>query len=358
MEQKESFVSNLDNIPNQFVSLLKNRIYNRYRFDAFVLSNQKVIDAIKDADDRGADITGHVGTHARNKIDGLKGVDCVPGNHGKNWVACEKSPSGGDPGKCAVYVGSEQPTNYAYGNRGVGVMIENDKNLFLDNYHAITSTSPEKEQKTIITDTPVANKTYSSKAVDLNESRALRIAKTAKKTDKERHVYVRSMNWNDETVTQAMVDAAKSGADVQLLVNRSALTREGTEQLKEMGDAGAQVKVFDPAGKKRNILHAKDIIRVIGDDDYMYLTSNANITQKGVDEKNLETIIPKNKEITLAAINDFKRVQKECVALDEAVPLYEEYCNQQKEKKSKKRKLSFNGVEDQTKTKKSKKNSK
>ena len=152
-----------------------------------------------------------------------------------------------------------------------------------------------------------------------------------------------------------MVDAAKSGADVQLLVNRSALTREGTEQLKEISDAGAEVKVFDPAGKKRNILHAKDIIRVVGDDDYMYLTSNANVTQKGADEKNLETIIPKNKEITLAALNDFKRVQKECVSLDEAVPLYENFCNQNKEKKSKKRKLSFRSVNDQPKKKKIKK---
>ena len=137
------------------------------------------------------------------------------------------------------------------------------------------------------------------------------------------------MNFNDKDMANALSQAAKSGADTRLVVNKTALTKYGIPLLKQMAQDGVQVYVFYPAQGSRLIQHKKELIR-----NDLYVISNANFTDEGDSQRNLETYFPGDAQLVADAKVDFERVQNRCVSWEKALELYEA----DKEKAAKKKK--------------------
>jgi phosphatidylserine/phosphatidylglycerophosphate/cardiolipin synthase-like enzyme len=277
--------------------------------DAFIFTNEHILESIKKAKHNGAHIEVNVGSFAKNREFiarlremGIK-VNSVPHLHMKRILISEKDPSLGSPGKTTTFMGSSNLSYYAYRNFEVVTTARDAKEYFMANFKnhqtLADQKTPEKKEKLNVIDTPCGLQLFTSRTYRLSESKALRINKLANSTNKNRVLYISSMSWNAPFVTNALINAHEKGVEVKVIVNGSAL-KGGNEQLNILHAAGVPVFVFDPKGKKRILQHSKLLLRFDGDDT-LVINSTANVTPQGDEELNLDEYNP-NKQVA----QDFK----------------------------------------------------
>lgn len=325
-EEKEQavvrFLTPKDNLPYVMRDAYKEPGLKNYKVDAFVFSQKGVIDAMNDAvADRGAEVDLYVGIHHQNKMDAYKPtkVKRCKNMHGKSIVGLDCSPSKGEPKEALFIMGSPNFSDAVWptGNQEVMVEVKGDVPLTKKAYQLIRSNSLVTD-KEIIQNTPTKRDVYSSKKTALNKSRAQRVLTVADSTDADRIAWASTMNFNDDDMADALSKAAESGADTRLIVNKSALTKNGIPLLKKMHEDGVKISVFYPQDGSRRIQHSKELIR-----KDLYVISNANFTDEGDFQKNLETYFPSDKKLIADAKVNFERVEQECVTLDKALELLE-----------------------------------
>jgi hypothetical protein len=276
-------------------------------FDTLVFTNQNLGNALKKAHENDTHIEGTLGTHHSNKnmeaffdennID----VQKKSQNHLKRFLISEKDPRFGSPGKCIVYEGSANPTNYAYNNFETLIQTKNDKPFFMEHFKNHTNVmndvtnSPSK--KKLVECTPEKGKhAFGSQEYKLNQSKALRIQKLANSTNTQRSLYITSMNWDSLDITQAVIDAQKSGVSIKVILNKSALEGKGKEQLAQMDAAGVPIYIYDAGEKNRTIQHTKVIVRIDGS-SYLVIHPTGNITPEGDKEHNTDSYYTESEEL-------------------------------------------------------------
>lgn len=315
------FLSSKNDLPYVLRDAYKDSELKTYKVDAFVLSQKDVINAMNEAVESGDSVDLSVGGHHQNKMDQYK-VTTVRRDknmHGKNIVGLDISPSKGEPKKALFITGSANPTDAIWptGNIESVVEVKGDIALAKKAYKLMRSDSLVTD-KEIVQSTPTKRDVYSSRKTALNKSRAERVLTVAHDTGDDRIAWASTMNINDQDMSNALCDAAKSGADTRLIVHKTALTRNGLPLLNKMAEAGVQVFVFYPSDDSRKIQHKKELIR-----KDLYITSNANFTDEGDSQQNLETYFPDDKQLIESAKKDFERVQADCVPLEKARELFE-----------------------------------
>lgn len=276
-------------------------------FDTFVFTNQQLANTMKKAHDNGAHIEGTLGTHWCNKnIENFfdtndMNVNTVSQNHLKRFLLSEKNPHFGSPGKHTVYVGSANPTNYAYNNHETMTKTENDKEFFMEHFkdhmnlvHNVeTCTSAEKK---VLECTPTKKNTaFGSRENALIASKIERVRTLIKSKNEQRILYISSMTWNSAEMTQALIDAQQSGVTIHVIVDRCALEGKGKEQLMQMHKAHVPIHVYDSGENNRTIQHSKVMVRIDGP-DYLVINSTANMTPEGDKENNSDSYHNKNTE--------------------------------------------------------------
>jgi hypothetical protein len=325
------FVTNKDDIPGKIVDFLENKENKNIAMNALVITNPRVIKAIND---RKNSVTGRVGGHYMTDFSKVPGLTRDANEHGKNFCSEEN---------CLVSTANPSNSIYEHGNKEAMVIVEGDPDLAKTMYKQMTSTSPIKENKNIVNTTPKKNESFSSRKTRLNASRAKRILNVANRGNKNSFVYARTMNINDQDMTNALATAAKNDVDTRLLVNKSSLTKNGLPLLHKMHNAGVKIHVFDPQEEKRSIMHVKDIVT-----NKLYIIGNANYTEEGDKLNNNDTYFPNDKKLIKAAKKDFKKVEKESVPFKNAIELSKAV----QEKKAAKRKLDFDAKKPATKKQK------
>jgi len=322
-EEKEygstRFFSSIDNIPYVLRDAYKDKDLKNYTSQAFVFSQDGVIGAMNKAVLRGATVNLSVGIHHQNKMGRYEATttSCSKDMHGKNIAGLECSPSKGESTKAVFITGSANPSDAIWptGNMEAVVEVRGDVELTQKACRLMRDDSLTAH-KGVVLNTPDKREVYSSQNILLNESRALRVRSVAKESGDDRIVWASTMNINDQAMTDALCEASQSGADTRLVVNKSALTKKGIPLVKKMADSGVNVKVFYPVDGSRIIQHKKELIR-----NDLYVISNANFTDEGDSQKNLETYFPCDTQLISDAKIDFERVEKKCVTLEKALEL-------------------------------------
>ncbi len=329
------FLTPKDNLPYVMRDAYKEPGLKNYKVDAFVFSQIGVIGAMNDAVGRGAVVDLSVGIHHQNKMNQYKVTTIRQDKavHGKNIAALDMSPSKGEPKEALFITGSANPTDAVWptGNQEVIVEVKGDVQLTTKAYQLMRSNSLVAE-KNILLYTPDKRDVYSSQNTALNKSRAKRILTVADSTDNDRILWLSTMNFNDQDMADALSKTAESGADTRLTVNKTALTKHGIPLLKDMADKGVKVRVFYPNDGSRKIQHTKELIR-----NDLYVVSNANFTDEGDSQKNLETYFPHDEQLINYAKQEFERFQEECVTLDKALTLLKETAEKKKAKAAEKK---------------------
>jgi hypothetical protein len=327
-----SFFSNKDNIPYHMRDAYNDAAYHNYMVESFVYNQSMVIDAMnKSVTDRNAKVELAVGGHCHNKMErySVSSIKRDTNLHGKNLVAFDCSPSKQEPKKSLLITGSANATDAIWpnGNAEVVVVVEDDHELAKEACRLVRSNS-FIDDKDIVKITPTKSTIFTSFKVDLNKSRAQRIDNVAKRDGDDRIVWASTMNINDTTITNALCNAAESGVDTRLTVHKTALTKNGIPLLRQAQDKGVKVNVFSPEEGSRIIHHKKDLIT-----NDLYIISNANFTDEGDKQKNLETYFPKNKELIEQAKQDYERVQAQCTSLEKALEQQAVVAQKKEEKK-------------------------
>lgn len=315
-----SFLSNKDAIPYHMSNVYKNDDYNNYVMESFVCNQPTVIESMNSAVERGATVNLTVGSHSSNKMDAYK-VSYVKRDkniHCKNIVAFDCSPSKQEPTKSFIMTGSANATDAIWpnGNTEAVVVVENDHELAKQTYN-LTRSFSFSDDKNVVKITPTKNMVFSSYKTKLNESRAQRVNNVAQRDGDDRIAWASTMNINDAGMVNALCNAAENGVDTRLTVHKTALTKNGTPLLQKAEEKGVKVNVFFPEEGSRIIHHKKDLIT-----KDLYVSTNANFTDEGDKQKNLETYFPGNTLLVDKAKQDFERVEKTCISLDKALELH------------------------------------
>lgn len=281
---------------------------NFVSFDTLVFTNQTLINALEVAHDNDAHVEGTCGTHWCNRkilssFD-KKDIDVSrkSQNHLKRFLCSEKDPRLGSPGKCVIYEGSANPTNYAYHNDELLVRTENDKLFFMDHYNNHSDVMDDvaaltlSEKKVLELTPQKQNQAFGSHENLLSASKKLRVQNLITSTNEQRMLYISSMSWNSTDMTQALIDAHKSGVSVKVILDRSALTGNGKDQLAQMHTAGVPIYVYYPGKNSRNIQHMKVMLRIDGS-EYLVVNSTANMTPEGDKESNIDSYYPQSEQM-------------------------------------------------------------
>lgn len=293
-------------------------------FDTLVFTNQQVANTLKKAHDNGAHIEGTVGAHWCNKNmetffdENNINVSKAPQNHLKIFGMSEKDPRLGSPGKCSLYEGSANPTQYAYHNFETVIQTKNDKPFFMQHFKNHINALEDKTnvvdihdstEKKVLKFTPQKENTaFGSHENALNASKVIRIQNLIKSKNEQRTLYITSMNWNSVAMTQALIDAHNDGVTIYVILNRSALEGKGKEQLAQMHKAQVPIYIYDSGENKRTIQHSKVMVRIDGP-NYLVVNSTANVTPEGDNENNVDSYYP-----------DSQSIGKEiCVELDKLI---------------------------------------
>lgn len=300
-------------------------------FDALVFTNKTIGNALLNAEENNnANIEGTIGTHWCNKT--MKvffdkndiEVDTIKNNHLKRFLISEKDPRLGSPGKCAIYEGSANPTNYAYNNKEILVQTKNDRKFFMDhfNHHnnivnddSICSLS----EKEVLQLTPrKRNTAFGSNEIILSLSKEKRVQSLIESQNKRRILYITSMNWNSPEMTQALIDAQEDGVIIRVILNHSALKGKGKEQLTEMHNAGVPIFIYNPGKNNRTIQHSKVMLRIDGT-EHLLINSSANMTPEGDKEHNSDSYYPNNKKMVTEVRLELKKfIAEECKSYKKA----------------------------------------
>jgi len=296
-------------------------------FDTLTFTNKSVGDALKTAKDKGACIEGTLGTHYANKNmqmffdENDMNVTKKSQNHLKRFLISEKDPLLGSPGKCTVYEGSANPTNYAYHNYETMIQTKDDKPFFMEHFKDHTnvmhniSRSAASEKKILEITPKKENKAFGSDENILSESKVRRVKTLIKSKNKERVLYITSMNWNSIEMTQALIAAQRSGIIIKVILNSSALKGNGKDQLEQMHKAGVPIYIFDLENSSRNIQHSKIMLRIDGP-EHLVVSSTANMTPEGDRESNIDSYYPEAEQVA----KDVQKSLDELIASDSCKP--------------------------------------
>ena len=334
-----------ENYPDLVKTTYENKNLKSFTAEQFVFSQNKAIESMNAATERGANVYLTVGAHGQNKPTQYKTTTFKrdPEIHGKITVGLEQSPSKGPSKKGTLLFGSANTTNMVWKhnpnkpgaqfNFESGIEIKDDMDIITDTYKMIKSQSPMKpkaEKKTIPT-TPKKLSLYSSKDTNLNESLALRFNNAAEKGGK---AWIRSMTFNDSEIADEL---SKLGPNAEIIVDDSALTKKGIPLLQKMHDANVSVNIFNPKTGSRAKQHAKDVI-IETSDKKTYISSTGNLTNQSDEQRNYQLYVPQNKKLVREAKEDFEKVKKETISLPKALELKKQEQERKRKAKPKKSK--------------------
>lgn len=320
---------------------------NFISFDALVFTNETLGNALKKAKNNGAQIEGTLGTHHSNKTmqnffdKNDINVEKKSQNHLKRFLLSEKDPNLGSPGKHVIIMGSANPTNYAYRNVELYTRTENDKPFFMqhfkDHTNVIKNTDAASEKQIVKYTPQKENKAFGSYDTMLSASKALRVQKLINSKNEQRMLYISSMTWNSPEMTQVLIDAQKNDITIRLILDKSALTGKGKEQVAQMHNAHIPIYIYDPGENSRNIQHSKVMLRIDGT-EYLVINSTANMTPEGDKENNVDSYYPESETMgkTIKYSLDKLIMSDTCKTYEQAITLLAERENK-KESQVKKR---------------------
>ncbi len=335
------FTTNFEvDFPTLVNKALDNKVFNNFALEQFVFNQEKSIKAMNNATERGATVNLTVGSHSHNDVTKYKVTKVKKDStvHGKVTVGLDQSPSKGKPKKGILLLGSANTTNStwmhnpdkpgAQFNFESGMEIKDDMNIITQAYTMVKNQSPIKpmQEKNTIKTTPTKISLFGSKDTSLNKSLALRFKNALNKENVK--VGIRTMTFNDSGVADQLCTL---GEKVDVIVDESALTSNGIPLLQKMHDSGVSVHVFCPKYGSHVKQHAKDII-IESKKQQLYITSTANITKEGDEQRNYQLYVPNNKKVVNDAKKDREKVKKECITLPKALKLKEEKNERKKEK--------------------------
>jgi hypothetical protein len=343
--------------PYKTNDLYKNPNFTRFATESFVFNQKGTTEAInvKAAQDD-TKVSIHVGPHYANKIDlfDSDNITVARGpHHGKATAALAYSPSKKRLDQEGLLIlGSPNLSNNTWKNDlDLGkddlhnnietIIATNDVELVENAYQAINSSSPIKplKKKNYIKESPKKPIFATSKHTDLNKSLAQRLLNLADDPHNNRCAYVRTMNINDKEITKAAITAKKSGAQVEFIVNYTALSSQGLPLLQKLDAANIPVNVFTPTNGYRVCHHSKTMDIVKGT-AFSHVENTGNLTDECATQTNYSVFLPNNKEVTQASIADFNKVKQVCDLLAPALQLKEKSDLKKREQKAAKRKAA------------------
>lgn len=341
--------------PYKTNELYKKPYLTRFATESFVFNQKGTTEAInaKAAQDD-TKISIHVGPHYANKIDGFDSDNITlarGAHHGKATAALTYSPSKKRLDQQGLLVlGSPNLSNNTWKNdldlskddirnNIESIIATDDVELVEDAYQAINSSSPIKplKKKNYIKESPRKPLFATSKHTNLNKSLAQRLLNLADDPHNNRCAYIRTMNLNDKEITKAAITAKKSGAEVEFIVNYTALSSQGLPLLQKLDAANIPVNVFTPTNGYRVCHHSKTMDIVKGT-TFSHVENTGNLTDECATQTNYSIFLPNNKEVTQASIADFNKVKQVCDPLAPALQLKEKSDLEKAEKKAAKRK--------------------
>lgn len=298
----QALTSSQDNIPKVIMQAIKKGNY--IFFDSYVFTHQEVGKEMQSKH-----LQGNVGRHSTNKhiLTQYNQIKRFPDLHIKRVLISEKDPRVGTPGKTMVIDTSANLSYNTYHNLETAVTTEGDKEYFgqhFEDHQYVTrlfnkeNRSPVKRTKLVIEVTPQKRSVYNSRHYHLSGSKIPRITKLLHSKNKNRVLYLTSMNWLNQDVTNAIIAVHKDGVVTKIIVNGTAL-KQGKKQLDAMHAAGVPIFVFDPEHKVRHAQHSKVLLRIDGQ-DALLVNSTANMTSQGDKEINIDCYHPQNMDAVLS----------------------------------------------------------
>ncbi len=348
------FFGNGTDFPYKTNELYKKPHLTRFATESFVFNQKGTTEIIKaKATQDDIKISIRVGPHYLNKIDCFDSDNITitrGAHHGKATAALAYSPSKKRLDQEGLLVlGSPNLSNNTWKNdvnlskdtirNNIETIIAtNDVELAENAYQAINSSSPIKplKKKNYIKESPQKPLFVTSKHTNLNKSLAQRLLNLANDSHSNRCAYIRTMNINDEEITKAAITAKKSGAQVEFIVNYTALSSQGLPLLQKLDAAHIPVNVFTPTNGHRVCHHAKTMDIVKGT-TFSHVENTGNLTDECATQTNYSVFLP-NKEVTQASIADFNKVKQVCDLLEPALQLKEKSNLEKAKKKAAKRK--------------------
>lgn len=326
-EKSIRFTSNFnDNYPYLINKAYQDENLQNYAMEKYVLSQDKSIESMNAAVNRGANVYLTVGSHAQNPMDKYQTTTTKrdPNIHGKVLVGVDTSPSKQTPKTGILLFGSANATNSAWqhkpGKAGQrfnfesGMKIEGDMDIITPAYKMIKNQSPMKPeaQKTTLLNTPTKISIYGSKDTNLNKSLARRFDNAAQN---QGTVKLRTMTLTNKDVVNSL---SKLGPNAEVIVDYSALTAPSIPLLQQLHDSKVSVNIFKPQLGSRAKQHGKDIV-IESEGKKTYISSTANITEQGDTQRNYQLYVPNNEQVIADAKEDFEKVKKETITLPEAL---------------------------------------
>ncbi len=354
--KEEPFYQFLDsgtNFPYETQKIYKQPDFTRVATESYVLNQKGTISIMNEkAAQDDTKVLIRVGPHYANNMAAFDNdITIFRGpHHGKVTAGLAYSPSKKNPNQHGTtLLGSFNETNNAWENDlDLGkdtirnnletAILTDDVGLAKEAYQAINSLSPIKAgKKDYIQESPQKPTFASSKHTDLNKSLAQRLLNLAKDPHDNRQAYIRTMNLNDQGIVDAAIAAKKSGAEVEFIVNYTALSSQGLPLLQELDAAHIPVNVFTPTNGYRVCHHSKawDIIKGL---TFSHVENTGNLTKECGEQTNYSVFLPNNKEVTQASIADFNKVKQVCDLLAPAIQLKEKSDLKKTENKAAKRK--------------------
>lgn len=320
------------------------------------VNNTGVIEALKKAKSRGVALQLLVAKKKENKVleDDFK--ECLYLHHGmhtKRCIVCKDSnPVDNDgliAGDVVVVTGSENQSNNA-GTHHEYTIIERDKKLVTKHYNDFLFNlslaqsfkkeyvKPEKiseSNKENVPLSPRSPRIYNSQRFRSSALKAARIAKLVPKGMVEK-IYVSSMGFDQPKVAQALIEKVGTGSKVLLILHRDAIKQRNRAMIKQMHDAGVDVRIWQ--GSK--IQHTKLLVRerIMHDgaetDDVLCVTSTGNLVKQSDTEINYDLVIPKNKKCALTLRDYLVKLASKCTPYNEVdfVAFDKKYTKSKKEK--------------------------
>jgi phosphatidylserine/phosphatidylglycerophosphate/cardiolipin synthase-like enzyme len=282
--------------------------------DSYVFTNAKIAATLIAAQERGALVQINHGRHpsSRSVITDLESgqISCnkLPDLHMKRILISEYDPRTlcdeqvAQLGDTQVFDMSANLTYNAYRNGEIVVQTSHDQRYFMDHYRdhvAVTSyaqkTPPHSPIKQVLQATPAKRTVLNTSQWHLNASKALRIKKLLQSANKNRVLYISSMNWDNQDITDAVKQVHEDGVQVKVIINGTAL-KSGKDQLDTLHKAGVPIYVFDPHQKTWQSQHTKIILRIDGDESLL-IQSTANLTAQGDHEINVDCYHPQDQAL-------------------------------------------------------------
>jgi hypothetical protein len=354
-----TFLSNANHdFPYIVRDIFNDEELNHFTCRQFVYNAKEPIAAMNNAvEKRNAKVHLTVGAHCQNNMNlyTTTTLQRNPEDHEKITTGLTYSPSKMSPSKATqqkstLWIGSGNTTNNTWHNDltkdtvrhnfETGLLVKGDRELVTQSYLMTQSQSPmkPKNEKNVILNTPEKPTIYSSKHTELNKSWTQRLHNLAEDKSDNRSGLIRTMNVNDEEMIDASIEAKKSGAHVEWIVNHTALTKNGAPLLQKLNAADIPVHVFYPTNGSHACHHSKNMTIIKGNTS-MHIESNGNFTDEGDRQINAALIVPNNKQVTNDATIDFNLVTKKCIPLPKALDLKQKDIAAQQEKRMHKRTL-------------------